>query len=90
MTFADPFLRLIHMVFEVSLYIHMNDHLLNIAELKQHPNGHKIRGGRISSSSHRKSYAQVEDFTGLEENVNRLIFSCLLNAWARKLDLLRV
>ena len=43
----------------------MSNTLLNIAELKQ------SRGGRISSSSHRKSYEQVEDFTGLEENVNR-------------------
>jgi len=43
----------------------MSNTLLNIAELKQ------SRGGRISSSSHRKSYEQVEDFTGLEDNVNR-------------------
>ena len=43
----------------------MSNTLFNIAELKQN------RGGRISSSSHRKSYEQVEDFTGLEENVNR-------------------
>ena len=49
----------------------MNDHLLNIAELKQHPNGHKSRGGRISSSLHRRAQEQAEDFTGLEENVNR-------------------
>ena len=35
------------------------------SELKQ------SRGGRISSSSHRKSYEMVEEFTGLEENVNR-------------------
>ncbi len=43
----------------------MSNYLQNIAELKQG------RGGRISSSSHRKSYAQADDFTGLEENVNR-------------------
>jgi len=72
------------MVFEVSLYIHMNDHLLNIAELKQHPSGHKIRGGRISSSSHRKSYAQVEDFTGLEENVNRYDLLLLVKRMGKK------
>ena len=29
------------------------------------------RGGRISSSSHRKSYEQAEEFTGLDANVNR-------------------
>ena len=43
----------------------MSNYLQNIEELKQ------SRGGRISSSSHRKSYEQVEDFTGLEDNVNR-------------------
>jgi len=43
----------------------MSNYLQNIEQLKQ------SRGGRISSSSHRKSYEQVEDFTGLEGNVNR-------------------
>ena len=43
----------------------MSNTLFNIEELRQ------SRGGRISSSSHRKSYEQVEDFTGLEDNVNR-------------------
>tara|TARA_R110001592_G_scaffold31482_1_gene110959 strand:+ start:34102 stop:35505 length:1404 start_codon:yes stop_codon:yes gene_type:complete len=43
----------------------MSNYLQNIDQIKQ------SRGGRISSSSHRKSYEQVEDFTGLEDNVNR-------------------
>ena len=53
------------MVLRVSFYIHMNDQILNNLGLKQ------SRGGRISSPSHRKSYEMVEEFTGLEENVNR-------------------
>ena len=43
----------------------MSNYLQNLDTLKQ------SRGGRISSSSHRKSYEQVEDFTGLDNNVNR-------------------
>ena len=35
---------------------------------KQH---YKSRGGRIGSSSLRRSIEQCEDFTGLEDNVNR-------------------
>lgn len=66
------------MVFEVSFYIHMNNHLINLAELKQ------SRGGRISSSSHRKSYAQVEDFMGLEENVNRYDLLLLVKRMGKK------
>ena len=66
------------MVFEVSFYIHMNDQLLNILELKQ------SRGGRISSSSHRKSYEQVEDFTGLEDNVNRYDLLLLVKRMGKK------
>ena len=78
MTFADHFLHpktgagiLFTWFLKSAFIIIMNDHLLNISALKQHPEGHKVRGGRIGSSSHRKSYAQAEDFTGLEENVNR-------------------
>ena len=56
----------------------MNDQIFNIAELKQ------SRGGRISSSSHRKSYAQVEDFTGLEENVNRYDLLLLVKRMGKK------
>ena len=56
----------------------MNNYLSNIAELKQ------SRGGRISSSSHRKSYAQVEDFTGLEENVNRYDLLLLVKRMGKK------
>tara|TARA_R110002072_G_scaffold7604_4_gene41189 strand:- start:2095 stop:3486 length:1392 start_codon:yes stop_codon:yes gene_type:complete len=52
--------------------------LKNIAELKQ------SRGGRISSSSHRKSYEQVEDFTGLEENVNRYDLLLLVKRMGKK------
>ena len=56
----------------------MNDQISNIAELKQ------SRGGRISSSTHRKSYAQVEDFTGLEENVNRYDLLLLVKRMGKK------
>ena len=56
----------------------MNDQLLNISALKQ------VRGGRISSSSHRKSYAQAEDFTGLEENVNRYDLLLLVKRMGKK------
>ena len=64
--FCKPFFASYSHGFEGQLFKNdMSNYLLNIAELKQ------SRGGRISSSSHRKSYEQVEDFTGLEENVNR-------------------
>ncbi len=56
----------------------MSTYLQNIAELKQG------RGGRISSSSHRKSYAQAEDFTGLEENVNRYDLLLLVKRMGKK------
>jgi len=56
----------------------MSNSLLNIAEQKQ------SRGGRISSSSHRKSYEQVEDFEGLEENVNRYDLLLLVKRIGKK------
>ena len=56
----------------------MNDQILNNLELKQ------SRGGRISSSSHRKSYSQVEDFTGLEDNVNRYDLLLLVKRMGKK------
>jgi len=56
----------------------MNDQIFNIAELKQ------VRGGRISSSTHRKSYTKCEDFTGLEENVNRYDLLLLVKRMGKK------
>ena len=38
---------------------------------KQHSNGHKSRGGRISSPKLRASLEQSQDFCGLEEDTNR-------------------
>ena len=64
--FCKPFFASYSHGFKGQLFKNdMSNYLLNIAELKQ------SRGGRISSSSHRKSYEMVEEFTGLEENVNR-------------------
>jgi len=56
----------------------MSNYLQNIDTLKQ------SRGGRISSSSHRKSYEQVEDFTGLEKNVNRYDLLLLVKRMGKK------
>lgn len=43
----------------------MSNYLSGIAELK------RSRGGRTSSSSHRKSYEQAQQFAGLKDDVNR-------------------
>ena len=56
----------------------MNDHLFNIAELKQ------SRGGRVSSPTKRQLDAQIQDFTGLEENVNRYDLLLLVKRIGKK------
>jgi len=43
----------------------------SISPLNQHPEGHKSRGGRVSSPKLRKSLEQSQDFCGLEEDTNR-------------------
>ena len=62
----------------------MNDYLLNSAELKQHHQGHKSRGGRSGSSALRHSIEQCEDFTGLEDNVNRYDLLLLVKRIGKK------
>ena len=62
----------------------MNDHFINIEGLKRSTRTGINRGGRISSPTKRQLDTQVQDFTGLEENVNRYDLLLLVKRMGKK------